>query len=101
MADESTTQRRDLLLTLLSRFERGVITDRERPLLRPLVEAEMATLDQLDAAQVVTEGLRDAIAQALEDADYRQDMRRGDLADAVMPVVLRRIGQLATPAVSR
>jgi hypothetical protein len=32
-------------------------------------------------------GLRDAIAAALEDADYRRDMRRGDLADAVLPVL--------------
>lgn len=46
---ESTATRRDLLGVLLSRVERGVITDQERPLLRPLVEAEMATLDQLDA----------------------------------------------------
>lgn len=46
---DPTTQRRDYLLALLSRFERGVITDQERPLLRPLVEAEMATYDQLEA----------------------------------------------------
>jgi len=31
--------------------------------------------------------LRDRIAQALEAADYRPDMRRGDLADAVMAVL--------------
>ncbi|MFB7647171.1 hypothetical protein ACFC0S_16965 [Streptomyces sp. NPDC056084] len=31
--------------------------------------------------------LRDRIAQALEEADYRLDMRRGDLADAVMAVL--------------
>lgn len=34
-------------------------------------------------------GLRDEIAQALEAADYRLDMRRGDLADAIMPVLYR------------
>ena len=34
-------------------------------------------------------GLRDEIAAALEAADYRMDMRRGDLADAVMPVLYR------------
>ncbi|MGD6750961.1 hypothetical protein [Streptomyces sp. BH105] len=31
--------------------------------------------------------IRDRIAQALEEADYRMDMRRGDLADAIMPVL--------------
>lgn len=31
--------------------------------------------------------LRDRIAEALEQADYRPDMRRGDLADAIMPVL--------------
>lgn len=31
-------------------------------------------------------GLRDRYAEALEAADYRPDMRRGDLADALMPV---------------
>lgn len=31
--------------------------------------------------------LRDRIAQALEEADYRPDMRRGDLADAVLAVL--------------
>jgi hypothetical protein len=34
-------------------------------------------------------GLRDEIARALEAADYRMDMRRGDLADAIMPVLYR------------
>lgn len=34
-------------------------------------------------------GLRDEIADALEAADYRMDMRRGDLADAIMPVLYR------------
>jgi len=34
-------------------------------------------------------GLRDEIAAALEAADYRMDMRRGDLADAVLPVLYR------------
>jgi hypothetical protein len=32
--------------------------------------------------------LRQLIADALEAADYRMDMRRGDLADAVLPVIL-------------
>lgn len=34
-------------------------------------------------------GLRNEIAAALEAADYRMDMRRGDLADAVLPVLYR------------
>jgi hypothetical protein len=34
-------------------------------------------------------GLRDEIAQALEAADYRLDMKRGDLADTIMPVLYR------------
>ncbi|MGW8702884.1 hypothetical protein ACWGOK_39265 [Streptomyces eurythermus] len=34
-------------------------------------------------------GLRNEIAAALETADYRMDMRRGDLADAVVPVLYR------------
>jgi hypothetical protein len=32
--------------------------------------------------------LRQLIADALENADYRPDMRRGDLADAVVPVIM-------------
>lgn len=34
-------------------------------------------------------GLRDEIADALEAADYSGSMRRGDLADSVMPVLYR------------
>jgi len=34
-------------------------------------------------------GLRDEIAAALEAADYSGNMRRGDLADSVMPVLYR------------
>lgn len=34
-------------------------------------------------------GLRDEIAAALEAADYSGTMRRGDLADSVMPVLYR------------
>lgn len=46
---DATAARRDLLLLLLGQFERGTIADRDRALLRPLVEAEMATLDQIEA----------------------------------------------------
>jgi hypothetical protein len=49
MTDDTLTARRELLAVLLSRAERGVLLEAERPLLRPLVEAEMATLDDLRA----------------------------------------------------
>lgn len=49
MTDDTTTARRDLLGILLSRAERGTLTTTDRQLLRPLVEAEMATLDELEA----------------------------------------------------
>lgn len=52
--------------------------------LRQLVDG-IRTLRPADAPSV----LRQQIADALEAADYRQDMRRGDLADSVMPVVER------------
>jgi len=46
--------------------------------------------------------LRDKLAQALEDADYRQNMRRGDLADALMPVVQQALNaQRATHEIRR
>ncbi|MFF8953862.1 hypothetical protein ACF09I_34450 [Streptomyces sp. NPDC014940] len=41
--------------------------------------------------------LRDPIAQALEDADYRPDMRRGDLADSIMPVILAALDGTEQP----
>ncbi|KOG33314.1 hypothetical protein [Streptomyces resistomycificus] len=42
---------------------------------------------QLLAERADRATLRDRIAVALEQADYRPDMRRGDLADAIMPVL--------------
>jgi hypothetical protein len=41
--------------------------------------------------------LRQPIAEALEQADYRMDMRRGDLADAIMPVIRRAIDGTEQP----
>lgn len=52
---------------------------REWPWLRAEAEDEQLRTDQA--------ALRQRIAQALEEADYRPDMRRGDLADAIMPVL--------------
>lgn len=46
------------------------------PVTAPVVEDETTPVD-----------LRQQIANALEAADYRQDMRRGDLADSIMPIV--------------
>ncbi len=40
-----------------------------------------------DAPQTTDDDVRQLLADTLEAADYRPDMRRGDLADAVMPVV--------------
>lgn len=48
-------------------------------------------LERADRAEAATErvrGLRDPIAKAIELADYSGKMRRGDLADSVMPVIL-------------
>ncbi|MGQ5576052.1 hypothetical protein [Streptomyces sp. ECR3.8] len=41
--------------------------------------------------------LREPIAEALERADYRPDMRRGDLADSVMPVILAALDGTEQP----
>ncbi|MFD5058235.1 hypothetical protein [Streptomyces sp. NPDC058394] len=46
------------------------------PVTAPVVEDETTPVD-----------LRQQIADALEAADYRKDMRRGDLADSIMPIV--------------
>lgn len=105
-SSDSVTERRDLLIVLLSRAERGVLSERERPLLRPLVQAEMATLDRLDAAEnadftaehALHEEHRRSIALVLDlpaDADWlavtrriteirrRTDKRREQLARAL------------------
>ncbi|MET7560588.1 hypothetical protein ABZS95_10325 [Streptomyces sp. NPDC005479] len=56
----------------------------------------MATpvVEQPDASTATPAGLRARIADALEQADYRQDMRRGDLADSVLPVVAPELARL-------
>ncbi|MGW7283986.1 hypothetical protein ACWGH4_00545 [Streptomyces sp. NPDC054847] len=43
--------------------------------------------------------LRQLIADALEAADYRPDMRRGDLADAVLPIVQQELKKTLEPVV--
>ncbi|MFG2372588.1 hypothetical protein ACGFY9_14055 [Streptomyces sp. NPDC048504] len=53
------------------------------------VQIVTAPPDTYGAVPAVRPELRDQIAEALEQADYRPDMRRGDLADAIMPVLRR------------
>ncbi|MFI7563818.1 hypothetical protein ACIBVM_18510 [[Kitasatospora] papulosa] len=69
-------QRRDVLLVLLSRSDRDVITDAERPLLRAHVEAELRDADDLrrtvDGHQRRTERLArqlDAAHDAIREAE--------------------------------
>ncbi|MFD9853434.1 hypothetical protein ACFWXZ_14395 [[Kitasatospora] papulosa] len=69
-------QRRDVLLVLLSRHDRNVITDAERPLLRAHVEAELRDADDLrrtvDGHQRRAERLArqlDAAHDAIEEAE--------------------------------
>ncbi|MEV6124408.1 hypothetical protein AB0M23_28525 [Streptomyces sp. NPDC052077] len=50
------------------------------------------------ALSVEGPALRDRIAAALERADYRPDMRRGDLADAIMPVLPALVDQATVRA---
>jgi hypothetical protein len=75
----------------------------DRPTASTITDAQLDELyEQLERAQRVAmqalddeptpsrrTGLRDEIANALEAADYSGNMRRGDLADAVMPVLYR------------
>ncbi|MDT0472983.1 hypothetical protein RM863_12700 [Streptomyces sp. DSM 41014] len=110
--DEETLRylRREGLLVLLARLQRGrTLTAAEALALRQHVEAEIREANtarevargnrrhvqilapELAAAQAAIErvrALRDPIAAALEQADYRLDMRRGDLADSIMPVIV-------------
>ncbi|MGW3166957.1 hypothetical protein ACWC9Q_29685 [Streptomyces sp. NPDC001142] len=79
-------QRREVLAHLLSRSDRGVLTDAERPLLRAHVEAELRQSDDLrrtvQGQQLVIQRLgwqldaaHDAIREAEQDAaDYREQL---------------------------
>jgi hypothetical protein len=50
-------------------------------------EGDRRAVEDFKAYLADRAALRDRIAEALERADYRPDMRRGDLADAIMPVL--------------
>lgn len=52
-----------------------------------LADGDRAAVEGFHAYLKDRARLRDRIAEALEEADYRPDMRRGDLADAIMPVL--------------
>jgi hypothetical protein len=53
----------------------------------PLTDGDRQAVADFKAYLAERAALRDRIAEALEQADYRPDMRRGDLADAIMPVL--------------
>jgi hypothetical protein len=70
------------------RIRRGYIADLRAAGWAPVASAvSLPPADQTAPSRRA--GLRDEIAAALEAADYRMDMRRGDLADAVLPVLYR------------
>jgi hypothetical protein len=52
-----------------------------------LTDGDRQAVEGFKAYLAERAALRDRIAEALEQADYRPDMRRGDLADAIMPVL--------------
>ncbi|MFC7906431.1 hypothetical protein [Streptomyces nigra] len=52
-----------------------------------LTDGDRQAVDGFRAYLAARAALRNRIAEALEQADYRPDMRRGDLADAVMAVL--------------
>lgn len=107
---DSTTERRSLLAVLLSRFERGVITDQERPLLRPLVEAEMAhgqaVIDQfaadapwLKAAAEDHEALRQRFEHLRDEARRQGEVHERTAQRAVQAeAAIARVRELAEPA---
>jgi len=55
--------------------------------------------DRAEAAIDRVRDLRDPIAEALEQADYSGNMRRGDLADSIMPVILAALDGTEQPTV--
>ncbi|MDX3532507.1 hypothetical protein P1P75_40470 [Streptomyces sp. ID05-39B] len=56
-------------------------------------------VEQAEAAIERVRALREPIAEAIERADYSGNMRRGDLADSVMPVIHAALDATARPAV--
>lgn len=85
-AQAARWSRREQLGVLLSRMQRGVLLDAERPLLRAAVETELADADQAHAdlqlmADLVTAAERARQHQAA-DADRYEAQLRTDLAEA-------------------
>lgn len=76
--------RRGVLAHLLSRFDRGVITDAERPLLRAHVEAELRDADDLrrtvNGQQKVIQRLGRQL-DAAHDAIHEAEQAAADLAE--------------------
>ncbi|MFF5642088.1 hypothetical protein ACFY8Q_07210 [[Kitasatospora] papulosa] len=111
-------QRRDVLLVLLSRHDRNVITDAERPLLRAHVEAELRDADdlrrtvdghqrraerlarQLDAAHDAIREAEQLAADYLAQLDmYRtvREQQRPDRAARIRAFLAAQTAHLATP----
>lgn len=91
MVDEYSAGARhlsDLLRTEKGRADAAI--ERET-VLEGEIEAQHAAIERVRA-------LRAPIAEALEQADYRRDMRRGDLADSIMPVILAALDGTEQPA---
>lgn len=88
---------------MTSRYD--ALSDRARWFLNNFDEIDLADIcaaheasnQTREAAIDRVRALRDPIAEALENADYRPDMRRGDLADAVMPVILAALDGTEQP----
>ncbi|QKN87576.1 hypothetical protein SEA_HFRANCETTE_50 [Streptomyces phage HFrancette] len=101
--------RREVLAHLLSRVDRGVITDAERPLLRAHVEAELRESDDLrrtvqgqqtviqrQAAQL--DAAHDAIREAEQDAaDAHEQLHTHRVVEAQRQDRAARIAHLTTP----
>ncbi|MGI3198481.1 hypothetical protein ACRJ4B_16000 [Streptomyces sp. GTA36] len=122
--DAQRTSRRESIRTLLARAAAGLTPD-EDALLRQHVDAEIhegdrarqqavrlepaiieqerlaAELAEVQAAIERVRALRDPIAEAIEQADYRAPMRRGDLADSVMPVILDALDGTEQPTTTK
>jgi hypothetical protein len=67
MTDDTLTTRRALLTVLLSRAERGVLLDAEGPLLRLLVQAEMAAAERAALDGQPTMGAKPRVTITLHD----------------------------------
>ncbi|WP_406338241.1 hypothetical protein OG987_13280 [Streptomyces sp. NBC_01620] len=87
--------RQDRTLTTVRRSSTMPLSDRDLKAVARLttqvkrIADAMTTpvVEHVVADETTPVELRQQIADALEAADYRQDMRRGDLADSIMPIV--------------